>query len=90
MKIPVQSANCQMMFSCTLLDTSVECSRYGFVACTSKRFHKVYLDTFGGETLTEIKRAAISPSLAALCLDMDRLHYNAIIMILVHFYFSKQ
>jgi len=36
--------------------------QYGFVACVSDRFHHVYLDTFGGETLTSIKSAAVSPS----------------------------
>ena len=45
--------------------------QYGFVACNSDRFHHVYRDTFGGETLTNIRSAAVSPSLAELCLDME-------------------
>jgi len=36
--------------------------QYTFIACTSDRFHHVYLDMFGGETLTSIKSAAVSPS----------------------------
>jgi hypothetical protein len=58
MKILVRYSNYQMM-------------KYGFVACNSDRFHHVYRDTFGGETLTNIRSAAVSPSLAELCLDME-------------------
>ena len=47
---------------------------YGFVACTSVRFCEVYLITFRGEKVTSYKGAAISPSLAKLCLDTDMLH----------------
>ena len=43
--------------------------QYGFVACTSDRFHQVYLDTFGGEALTSFRNAAVSTSCAKLCLD---------------------
>ena len=42
--------------------------QYGFVACTSYRFHQVYLDTFGSETLTSFTNAAVSVSCAKLCL----------------------
>jgi len=50
--------------------------QYGFVAYVSDRFHHVYLDTFGGETLTSIKSAAVFPSGAKLCLDTEGLSYN--------------
>ena len=36
--------------------------QFKFVACASDRFWHVYLDMFGGETLTSIKSAAVSPS----------------------------
>ena len=45
--------------------------QYGFVACVSDRFHDVYLDTFGGETLTSITSAAVSRSRAELCLGIE-------------------
>jgi len=45
--------------------------QYRFVACVSDRFYHVYLEKFGGETLTSIKSAAVSPSRTELCLDMD-------------------
>jgi len=51
--------------------------QYGFIACVSDRFRQVYLETFGGETLTSIKNAAVSPSRAELCLDMEGLNNNA-------------
>ena len=44
---------------------------YRFVACTSYRFHQVYLDAFGGEALTSIRNAAVSVSCAKLCLDTE-------------------
>ena len=44
--------------------------QYRFLACVSDRFHHVYLDMFG-ETLTSIENAALSPSRAELCLDME-------------------
>ncbi len=43
--------------------------QYRFVACTSYRFHQVYLDTSGGEVLTSFKGAVASVSCAALCLE---------------------
>ena len=51
---------------------------YLFVACVSNRFHQVYVETFGVETLTSIgKIAVLSVSCAKLCLDstnrLDRL-----------------
>ena len=43
---------------------------YLFVACVSNRFHQVYVETFGVETLTSIgKSAVLSVSCAKLCLD---------------------
>jgi len=49
--------------------------QYGFVACVSDRFHDVYLDTFGGETLTSITSAAVSPSRTELCLNTEGSNY---------------
>ena len=45
----------------------------GFITCS---FHHVYLDTFGGETLTSINYAAVSPSRAELCLDIEGSYCN--------------
>jgi hypothetical protein len=45
--------------------------QYGFIACTSYRFHQVYLDTFGGGALTSFKGAVASVSCAAVCLDSE-------------------
>jgi hypothetical protein len=50
--------------------------QYGFVACTSDRFHQVYLEAFGDETSTSIKSAAVSVSRAQLCLGMEKLNCN--------------
>jgi hypothetical protein len=36
--------------------------QYRFVACVSDRFHHAYRETFGGETPTSMKSAAVSPS----------------------------
>jgi len=44
---------------------------YRFVACTSSRFHQVYLETFRGETSTSIESAVASVSCAAVCLDSE-------------------
>ena len=46
--------------------------QYGFVACASYRFHQVYLYTFGNDTVTSIRNAAVSISYAQLCLDTER------------------
>ena len=43
--------------------------QYRFVACTSYRFHQVYLDAFGGEALTSIVNAVVSVSCTAMFLD---------------------
>ena len=45
--------------------------RYRFVACTSYRFHQVYLDTFGREALTSIESAVASVSRAAIYLHSE-------------------
>jgi hypothetical protein len=45
--------------------------QYRFVVGTSERFHQVYLDTFGGETLTSMKHAVASVSCAAMCLHSE-------------------
>jgi len=50
--------------------------QYGFVASVLDRFHDMYLDTFGGETLTSIKCAAVSLSRAELCLGMEESKNN--------------
>ncbi len=54
-----------------LIFGSVGENNYRFVACTSYRFSQVYLDTFGGETLTSIDSALASVSCAALCLHSE-------------------
>ena len=54
-----------------LIFRSVGEDQYRFVACTSNRFHQVYLDTFGGEKLTSIENAVASVSRAAVCLDLE-------------------
>ena len=46
-------------------------NQFIFIACVSKRFHHVNLDTFGGDTLTSFKNAAVSVSCAQLCLDSE-------------------
>jgi hypothetical protein len=51
-------------------------NQYGFVTLTSDRFLQVYLDTFGGGTLTSIKSAAVSVSRAQLCLGTEMLNGN--------------
>ena len=43
--------------------------QYGFVACTSYRFHQVYLGTFRNETCTSFRNASVSVSCAKLCLN---------------------
>ena len=50
--------------------------QYGFVACTSDRFHEVYLETFGNEKLTSFRKAAVSISCMTLCLATERLDGN--------------
>ena len=54
-----------------LIFGSVGENNYRFVACTSYRFSQVYLDTFGGETLTSIDSALASVSCAALYLHSE-------------------
>ena len=44
--------------------------QYGFVACTSDRFHQVYRETFGNETLTSIRNATVSVSARGGKLDI--------------------
>ena len=45
--------------------------RYASVSCTSDRFHHVYLETFGNETLTSIEDAVVTVSCVKLyLLDM--------------------
>jgi len=46
--------------------------QYGFVACTSDRFHQVYIETFGNETSTSFRNATVSLSCAKLCLATER------------------
>jgi hypothetical protein len=46
-------------------------NQYYFIACVSKRFLHVNLDTFGGDKLTSFKNAAVSVSCARLCLDSE-------------------
>ena len=46
--------------------------QYGFVACTSDRFHEVYLETFGNETLTTFRNATVSISCMTMCLATER------------------
>ena len=50
--------------------------QYGFVACTSDRFHQVYLETFGNETLTSFRNATVSVSCMTLCLATERIDGN--------------
>ena len=50
--------------------------QYGFIASASDRFHKVYLETFGNETLTSFRNATVSMSCAKLCLDNEKLSWN--------------
>lgn len=57
-------------------------NQYGFVACVSNRFHHVYIDTFGGETLTSIESAAVLPSRAELCLCTEESYCNTRAVIL--------
>jgi len=44
--------------------------QYGFIACASDRFHKLYLEIFDGETWTSFKSAVASVSCAKMCLDV--------------------
>jgi len=46
--------------------------QYGFVACISDRFHQVYLEAFGDQTLASIASAVVSVSRAQLCLSTER------------------
>lgn len=63
MKFLVQSTNCQM----TVFGYVGE-MQYGFVACTSDRFHQVYLETYRNETLTRFRNATVLMSCVTLCL----------------------
>ena len=50
--------------------------QYGFVACTSDRFHQVDLETFRNEILTTFRNAMVSMSCMTLCLAPERLDGN--------------
>ena len=52
--------------------------QYGFVAGTSDKFRKVYLETFEKETLTSIDKATASIACAEMCLaeTETRFSYN--------------
>jgi len=52
--------------------------QYGFVACTSYRFHHVYLDTFENDTSTSYVNAVASVSCAAVCLHSEEpvIHFH--------------
>jgi hypothetical protein len=45
--------------------------QYGFVACTSDRFHQVYLETFRNEKCTIFENAVVSVSCVKLCLEIE-------------------
>jgi len=45
--------------------------QFRFVACTSYRFHQVYIDTFGGETLTSMENILASECCTAVYLDSN-------------------
>ena len=53
-------------------------NQYGFVAGVSDRFHQVYVDTFGGETLTSIESALASLSCAKLYLETKGSYYKLV------------
>ena len=73
MNILVRSTSCQMTNSSSSLDMSVKCS-IDLLHALLIRFHQVYLETSGNETITSIENAADSVSCAKLyLLDMESL-----------------
>jgi len=73
MKIPVQSSNCRMMNSSWSLAMRV---RSSMVLLPVFQIGSIDLDTFGGETSTSIKSAALLPSRNKLCLETEGSNYN--------------